>query len=78
MFVLFIIGSTLYPLWDEIRGRKENQTKATYVFATGRVSVFAIMLSIARGSLGVRAFIGNFHLFFFIMFFLAINTFSFL
>lgn len=59
VFALFIIGSTLYPLWDEIRGRKENQTKASYVFATGRVSVFAIMLSIARGSLGVRAFIGK-------------------
>lgn len=58
MFALFIIGSTLYPLWNDIRGRKEKQTKANYVFATGRVSMFAIMLSIARGSLGVRAFIG--------------------
>lgn len=58
VFVLFIVGSTIYPLWDDLRGRKESQTKASYVFATGRVSVFAIMLSIARGSLGVRAFIG--------------------
>ncbi|KAJ6637844.1 Sodium-coupled monocarboxylate transporter 1, partial [Pseudolycoriella hygida] len=58
VFALFIIGSTLYPLWNDIRGRKEKQTKANYVFATGRVSMFAIMLSIARGSLGVRAFIG--------------------
>lgn len=59
VFALFLVGSTIYPIWDEMRGRKAKQTKANYVFATGRVSVFAVWLSIARGSLGVRAFIGN-------------------
>ena len=59
VFAIFIFGSTIYPLWDEKRTRKEAQTKANYVFATGRVSMFAVMLSIARGTLGVRAFVGN-------------------
>lgn len=66
IFLLFLVGSTLYPLWNGIncRRRKETDvetgTKANYVFATGQVSIFAMMLSIARGTLGVRSFLGEF------------------
>lgn len=63
LFFAFLIGSTLFPLWGSlIRKRKTNdqvETKANYVFASGQVGVFAMMLSIARGTLGVRAFLGK-------------------
>lgn len=39
----------------------QSDTKANYVFATGQVGIFAMMLSIARGTLGVRAFLGKFN-----------------
>lgn len=52
LFFAFLIGSTLYPLWGGLR-RNNKDTKANYVFASGQVSVFAMMLSIARGTLGV-------------------------
>lgn len=58
LFFAFLIGSTLYPLWGGLR-RNKKDTKANYVFASGQVSVFAMMLSIARGTLGVRAFLGK-------------------
>lgn len=57
IFVVFIVASTFYPIWNDMRTKKEA-TKDNYVFAKGRVSMFAMMLSIARGTLGVRAFIG--------------------
>lgn len=64
IFFGFLIGSTLFPLWGSLmRKKKENdqaETKANYVFATGQVGIFAMMLSIARGTLGVRAFLGKF------------------
>lgn len=59
VFAIFLIGSTVYPLWMDISGRKGESTKANYVFATGRVTMLPMMLSIARGTLGVRAFLGN-------------------
>lgn len=59
LFFAFLIGSTLYPLWGGLR-RNNKDTKANYVFAAGQVSVFAMMLSIARGTLGVRAFLGKY------------------
>lgn len=62
VFALFIIVSTIYPIWGEIRSKKGKQTKANYVFASGKVSMFAMMLSIARGTLGVRAFIGMYYM----------------
>lgn len=63
IFFGFLIGSTLFPLWGSLMKKKQNSsadTKANYVFATGQVSIFAMMLSIARGTLGVRAFLGKF------------------
>lgn len=59
LFVVFLLGSTLYPLWGQFRRSKQSETKANYVFASGQVGVFAMMLSIARGTLGVRAFLGK-------------------
>lgn len=65
IFFGFLIGSTLYPLWGSLlRQKKPNEqaeTKANYVFASGQVGIFAMMLSIARGTLGVRAFLGKVH-----------------
>lgn len=64
IFFGFLIGSTLFPLWNKLPFRKKNttdqkDTKANYVFATGQVGIFAMMFSIARGTLGVRAFLGE-------------------
>ncbi|XP_076240459.1 sodium-coupled monocarboxylate transporter 1 [Calliopsis andreniformis] len=58
VFVGCIIASFVIPLWGRIRGRRKETTKADYVFATGSVSMGAMMLSIARGTLGVRSFLG--------------------
>lgn len=57
VFIILIVGSSVIPLWGRFFGRKEK-TKADYVFATGSVSMAAMMLSIARGTLGVRSFLG--------------------
>lgn len=63
IFFGFLIGSTLFPLWSSLIRRKkatdQENTKASYVFATGQVGIFAMMLSIARGTIGVRAFLGK-------------------
>lgn len=65
IFFGFLVGSTLFPLWGSLIRKKkqteQNDTKANYVFATGQVGIFAMMLSIARGTLGVRAFLGKSH-----------------
>ncbi|KZC11124.1 PREDICTED: sodium-coupled monocarboxylate transporter 1 [Dufourea novaeangliae] len=58
VFVGCIIASFVIPLWEKLRGRRKETTKADYVFATGSVSMGAMMLSIARGTLGVRSFLG--------------------
>lgn len=63
IFFGFLVGSTLFPLWGNLLKRKtansQTETKANYVFASGQVGIFAMMLSIARGTLGVRAFLGK-------------------
>lgn len=60
MFAAFIIFSTLVPLWGRLftKKKKTAQSKADYVFATGSVSLIAMMLSIARGTLGIRSVLG--------------------
>lgn len=58
VFVGCIVASFVIPLWEKFRGRRKETTKADYVFATGSVSMGAMMLSIARGTLGVRSFLG--------------------
>ena len=57
VFVAVIIASFIIPLWGRFKTKKK-ETKADYVFATGTVSMGAMMLSIARGTLGVRSFLG--------------------
>ncbi|KAG7190672.1 hypothetical protein KM043_006750 [Ampulex compressa] len=57
VFVGFILISFIVPLWGVFK-RDQKETKADYVFATGSVSMCAMMLSIARGTLGVRSFLG--------------------
>lgn len=59
VFAILLSGSIIYPIWKDISGRKGKRTKANYVFAVGRVSMLPMMLSIARGTLGVRTFLGN-------------------
>ncbi|XP_068156104.1 sodium-coupled monocarboxylate transporter 1 [Drosophila tropicalis] len=58
MFVLFIALTVFAPLWKRIFGKKKQRSKADYVFATGGVSIVAVMISIARGTLGVRSVLG--------------------
>ncbi|XP_066253247.1 sodium-coupled monocarboxylate transporter 1 [Euwallacea similis] len=57
VFVIFVIASSFVAIYSRFFGPKEK-TKADYVFAAGKVSMFAMMLSIARGTLGVRSFLG--------------------
>ncbi|XP_003428104.1 sodium-coupled monocarboxylate transporter 1 isoform X2 [Nasonia vitripennis] len=59
VFIAFIAVSFVIPLWGKFRASKKTETKADYVFAAGSgVSMGAMMLSIARGTLGVRSFLG--------------------
>jgi hypothetical protein len=58
VFFVLIITSSIIPLWSQL-SRGKQKTKADYVFATQGVSIFAMMLSIARGTLGVRSFLGK-------------------
>lgn len=59
VFFIFVIASTFVAVYSRFWGPKEK-TKADYVFAAGKVSIAAMMLSIARGTLGVRSFLGEF------------------
>lgn len=75
VFVLFILLSTLLPFWSRIYGylkskggggqttktQNDGGKKADFVFATGSVSLLAIMLSIARGTLGIRSVLGKYN-----------------
>lgn len=58
VFLIFIVATTFVAVYNRYAGPKEK-TKADYVFATGSVSMAAMMLSIARGTLGVRSFLGK-------------------
>ncbi|XP_049823231.1 sodium-coupled monocarboxylate transporter 1 [Aethina tumida] len=57
VFIIFVIASSFVAVYSRFFGPKEK-TKADYVFAAGKVSMAAMMLSIARGTLGVRSFLG--------------------
>uniref|UniRef100_A0A1I8Q3V8 Sodium/solute symporter n=1 Tax=Stomoxys calcitrans TaxID=35570 RepID=A0A1I8Q3V8_STOCA len=58
MFALFIAFTVFTPLWKRLFGKQKARSKADYVFATGGVSILAVMISIARGTLGVRTVLG--------------------
>lgn len=59
VFIVIVILATVVPLWKRLFGKKEALTKAGYVFATGS-SFVSMMLSIARGTLGVKTLLGEF------------------
>lgn len=58
VFLLFLVISSVVPLWSQLFGKKKERSKADYVFAAGKITIFAMMMSIARGTLGVRSFLG--------------------
>ncbi|KAK5644642.1 hypothetical protein RI129_005942 [Pyrocoelia pectoralis] len=57
VFIIFVIATTFVAVYSRFVEGKEK-TKADFVFAAGKVSMAAMMLSIARGTLGVRSFLG--------------------
>ncbi|KAI5715422.1 hypothetical protein M8J77_015675 [Diaphorina citri] len=57
VFVLLLVSSIGVSIWSKLSGPKEK-TKNDYVFAQNNVSMGAMILSIARGFLGVRVFLG--------------------
>lgn len=59
VFGLLILATLTFNIYNNVSGPKEK-TKADYVFASGRsTSTWAMLLSIARGFLGVRVFLGE-------------------
>lgn len=60
VFAIFICASTLGPLWSRRKDAAAGTSaKSAYIFAGGGVSTLAMILSVARGTLGVRSFIGK-------------------
>ncbi|XP_018327907.1 sodium-coupled monocarboxylate transporter 2 [Agrilus planipennis] len=57
VFFIFVIASTFVAIYSRFVEGKQK-TKADFVFAAGRVSMGAMMMSIARGTLGVRSVLG--------------------
>ncbi|KAL4711615.1 hypothetical protein ACJJTC_003632 [Scirpophaga incertulas] len=59
VFGVFIAATTFVPLWNRRKDIKAgSDVKRAYIFAGGGVSVLAMILSVARGTLGVRSFLG--------------------
>lgn len=62
VFGVFIAATSCVPLWQRRRDASDagGSAKRAYIFAGGGVSVIAMILSVARGTLGVRSFLGKF------------------
>ncbi|XP_045506611.1 sodium-coupled monocarboxylate transporter 1 [Colias croceus] len=59
VFGIFVFASSFAPLWKRKKDAKAGgNAKRAYIFAGGGVSVLAMVLSVARGTLGVRLFLG--------------------
>ncbi|XP_063369193.1 sodium-coupled monocarboxylate transporter 1 [Cydia amplana] len=60
VFGLFVCATSFVPLWRaRARGaRAAGSAKRAYIFAGGGVSTLAMVLSVARGTLGVRSILG--------------------
>ncbi|XP_029716136.1 sodium-coupled monocarboxylate transporter 1 isoform X1 [Aedes albopictus] len=56
-FVVFVVVSALIPIRKRLCSRRVK-TKEDYVFGAGHISMLAMMLSIARGTLGVISVLG--------------------
>ncbi|XP_052863585.1 sodium-coupled monocarboxylate transporter 1-like [Anopheles cruzii] len=59
VFVAFVVISALIPIRKRLCRRSSNsKSKQDYVFGAGHISTLAMMLSIARGTLGVISVLG--------------------
>ncbi|CAH0597779.1 unnamed protein product [Chrysodeixis includens] len=59
VFGIFVCASSCAPLWRRRRDANAGgSAKQAYIFAGGGVSTLAMILSVARGTLGVRSFLG--------------------
>ncbi|XP_035896544.1 sodium-coupled monocarboxylate transporter 1-like isoform X2 [Anopheles stephensi] len=59
VFVSFVVISALIPIRKRLCRRSSNsKSKQDYVFGAGHISTLAMMLSIARGTLGVISVLG--------------------
>ncbi|XP_075986730.1 sodium-coupled monocarboxylate transporter 1 [Anticarsia gemmatalis] len=60
VFGIFVCASSCAPLWRRRRdvNAAGGSAKQAYIFAGGGVSTLAMILSVARGTLGVRSFLG--------------------
>ncbi|XP_034837146.1 sodium-coupled monocarboxylate transporter 1 [Maniola hyperantus] len=59
VFAVFVCASSCAPLWGRRRDAAAGaDAKRAYIFAGGGVSTLAMILSVARGTLGVRSFLG--------------------
>lgn len=67
VFGILVVVTTVVPLLGRYIGKKkETSAKADYIFAAGSsISMVSMMLSVARGTLGVRSFLGKFRTHFF-------------
>jgi hypothetical protein len=62
VFGVFIFASTFAPLWQRRKDAAAGgSAKHAYIFAGGGVSILAMILSVARGTLGVRSFLGKYY-----------------
>lgn len=58
VFMLVAAIAILIPLWKRFH-KKRRMTKSEYVFGRGiHISLISVVFSIARGTLGVRSFLG--------------------
>ncbi|XP_032523465.2 sodium-coupled monocarboxylate transporter 2 [Danaus plexippus] len=59
VFALFVCASSCFPLWQRKRDAAAGgDAKRAYIFAGGGVSTLSMILSVSRGTLGVRSFLG--------------------
>ncbi|CAB3227531.1 unnamed protein product [Arctia plantaginis] len=60
VFGIFVCATSCAPLWRRRRdvSAAGGSAKQAYIFASGGVSTLAMILSVARGTLGVRSFLG--------------------
>lgn len=63
VFAFIILISFALTVYKNVSESKKKKTKAAYVFASNSsVAVLPMLISIARGFLGVRVFLGKFSL----------------
>ncbi|XP_026487150.1 sodium-coupled monocarboxylate transporter 2 [Vanessa tameamea] len=59
VFGLFVCATSCAPLWRRKRDAAAGgDAKRAYIFAGGGVSTLSMILSVSRGTLGVRSFLG--------------------